>query len=359
MKRTIPVTVLVVGLAVLVVHGLRAFWPRVPLDSALSDPDTPPTSLVCSGHIDSRHGMLILQPARAGRVVQVLAREKQSVRKDAPLLQLDDRSAKLREQEATLAVQAAEVQLSKAKGGLIQYQAKRAEAEAAIDAARIKLRGAEQSLSAAEKLLKSGSGEPGWVDTARDQRDAANSLVKIEQNKLAELKAVDPDLDVKLAQLQLERGQVQLRRARQELEEHVLKAPADGTVLRVQAQEGDLAGPTSPRSAVWLAPAGAWIVRAEVSQEFAGSVREGLQVRVEDEASSGVLAKGRIAGVSDWFLPRRQFNPLPTSVNTGLTLEYVIDLDEGHAQLRLGQRVRVRVLTKPAAGGESGDRRSD
>jgi len=112
----------------------------------------------------------------------------------------------------------------------------------------------------------------------------------------------------------------------------------------VQAQEGDLVAPTSPRPAVWLAPAGVWIVRAEISQEFAGRVQAGLDVQVEDEASAGLLAKGRIADVSEWFLPRRQFSALPTSINTGLTLEFVVDLPDEHAQLRLGQRVRVRIL---------------
>jgi hypothetical protein len=108
-------------------------------------------------------------------------------------------------------------------------------------------------------------------------------------------------------------------------------------------------GPTSPRPAVWLAPAGAWIVQAEVSQEFAGAVQEGLDVQVEDEASARLLATGRVADVSDWFLPRRQFSALPTAVNTGLTLECVIDLQEEHAQVRLGQHVRVRILADQPA----------
>ena len=73
-------------------------------------------------------------------------------------------------------------------------------------------------------------------------------------------------------------------------------------------------------------------------------------MQVEDEASGTLLAKGTIAEVSDWFLPRRQVSALPTGINTGLTLECVIDLDEGHAHLRLGQRVRVRILADQAAG---------
>src|SRR5262249_44468011 len=146
------------------------------------------------------------------------------------------------------------------------------------------------------------------------------------------------------------RSQAQLERARQEREEYLLQAPVNGLVLRVQVKAGDLVGPTSSRPAVWLPPEGASIIRAEVSQELAARVLEGLEVQVEDGASASVLAKGTIAELSDWFLPRRQFSALPTSINTDLTLECVIDLKEGHAPLRLGQRVRVRVLANQAVG---------
>jgi hypothetical protein len=91
-----------------------------------------------------------------------------------------------------------------------------------------------------------------------------------------------------------------------------------------------------------------------VSQEFAGRVRQGLVVHVEDEDGAGVLAEGRIADVSNWFLPRRQLSTHPTGVNTGLTLECVIDLREEHGLLRLGQRVRVRVLADQQAGDVAG-----
>ena len=126
----------------------------------------------------------------------------------------------------------------------------------------------------------------------------------------------------------------------------VLKAPAAGTVVRLYVQEGDLAAPTAPKPAVCLVPVGEWIVRTEVAQEFADRVRAGLAVQVEDEASGAVLARGRIAQVADGFLPRRQLSLEPTGVNTGLVVEAIVALDDSHATLRLGQRVRVRVLAQ-------------
>ncbi len=95
-----------------------------------------------------------------------------------------------------------------------------------------------------------------------------------------------------------------------------------------------------------MVPAGGWVVRAEVPQEFADRVRDGLAVQVEDETGGPALARVRLAAVSDWFLPRRQFNPLPAGVNTGLTLECVVELQAGQERLRFGQRVRVRVLAE-------------
>lgn len=344
MTRMLRTSVLVVGLAALAVFGLVRFWPHPPLDAALSTPDAPPTRLVCYGYVDNREGPLLLQPARPGRVLRLYAKEKQAVSKDTPLVQIDDHQAKLQEQEAALAVQAAQLQLGKATDGVKQYQAKRAQAEAGLEAAHCKVQAAEHALARREELVKHKFASEIELEVGRAQLSEARALVRVEQNRLAEVQAADPQVEVNLAQLHLERSTAQLERARQDREEYLLRAPVGGQVLRVQAQEGDLIGPTSPRPAVWLAPEGAWIVRAEVSQEFSGRVQAGQAVQVEDEASGGLLATGIITEISDWFLPRRQFSALPTSVNTGLALECVIDLNAGHALLRLGQRVRVRVL---------------
>jgi multidrug resistance efflux pump len=247
-------------------------------------------------------------------------------------------------------VEAAQLQLAKAQDGVKQYQAKRAQADAAVRAARAKSAAIEHSLALEQGFLDRGLSNKNRLDAARAQLDAANFLVEVEQNKIAELQATEPEMEVNLARIQVSRSQSQLERARRERGEYILHAPVSGLVLRVQAQEGDLLGPTSSRPAVWLSPEGAWIVRAEVSQEFAGLVKEGLTVQIEDEANAQLLGDGTITETSDWFLPRRQLNLLPTSVNTGLTMDCVVEIKNGHAQLRLGQHVRVRVLADYRAG---------
>lgn len=345
MKRA-TLVLAVVGLVVLGGIGLVIAWPRAPLDATLLGAPAAPARLVCHGYVDCRHGPLVLLPTRAGRVVQLFVREGQTVSKDAPLLQLDDRLVKRYEEEAALAVQAARLKVVQAQNGQKQYQAKHAQAVAALQLAEDRQRAAEHFLSVKQDLYKDGVGNPGLLQLARDQVNDAKSLVTVEQNKLAELNAVDPKLDLKLAQLQVERSEAQLRRAGEEREELLLKAPAAATILRLAVQEGDLVGPTAPRPALLLAPVGEWVVRGEVSQEFADRVRAGLPVQVEDEGSSALLATGQVAEVADSFLPRRQMSAEATAINTGLVLECVITLAQGHAPLRFGQRVRVRFLAE-------------
>ena len=337
-------TILIAVLAVLAFAGLVLVWPQAPLDSALASPAAPRALLVCYGYVDSPQGPLLLLPARAGRVIQVLVKEKQKVYKDTPLVQLDDGPVQVQGQQAMLAIEAAQLELTKARNGLKQYQARQGQEEAALEAASVKLQSAEHYLAVSEQMEKDGLAGKGRLDLIRDQRNEAKVLLKAKQNKLTELRAVDPELEVKLAQVHLQRAQAQLSQVRQEHEEYVLKAPVEGTILRVYAQEGDLLSPNSPRPAIWLSPGGHSIVRAEVSQEFAGRVQQGLHVQVEDEASARMLARGWVSEVTDWFLPRRQFSTQPTSINTGFTIECVIGLNPDHSPLRLGQRVRVRIL---------------
>jgi multidrug resistance efflux pump len=341
--------VLLAGMALLAIMGPVLFWPQAPLDSAPTSPEPPRARLVCYGYIDCQQGQIFLQSGRVGRVTRVLVKEGQAVSKGSLLLQMDDQQVKLQEEEAALSVQGAKLQLAKAKDGVKQFSARRAEAEAALAAARSKVEAAQCTLARKEELVKLDVVNHAEVDVSRAQLDEAKALVSAEQNRLWELDAVNPETEVRLAQVQLDRSHAEIERPTEERRQYQLRSPVDGVVLRMDAQEGDLLAPTSPRAALWLAPKGERIVRAEVPQEFAAQVRAGLPAQVEDEASGTLLARGNIRTVSDWILPRRQFGASPTSVNTGQTLECVISLQDQHGRLRLGQRVRVRVLAESPA----------
>lgn len=353
-KIRLALMVLCAGAAV---YGLAVGLPRLArvAERAAAGPVETPSApgeaplAVCYGVVDCRNGPLALLPLRPGRVVEIHVREGQRVTKGTPLLQIDDRLAQSRKEEAELGVRASELILAKAKNGLVQYEAKVAQQKAAIEVVGFKMPLAEAFLLAKEKLFKDGIVNQSEVEAARSQIDELKALERVEKQKMVELKAVDPQLEVDLAQVQLDRSRQTAEQAKLDLDEHVLRAPLDAEVLRVMAQKGDLQSPQAGRPAFLLVPQGPFIVRAEVSQEFAPRIRPEVPVVVEDEASVKPLAKGTIREVGEAFLPRRLMGLEPNRINTGLVLEIIVDLNPGETEkdaprLRIGQRVRVRVL---------------
>jgi hypothetical protein len=85
------------------------------------------------------------------------------------------------------------------------------------------------------------------------------------------------------------------------------------------------------------------LVRAEVEQEFAGSVQAGQGAWVEDDSRSGSTWRGRVLRVSDWYSQRRVVMPEPQNFQDVRTVECLVSLEPGQPPLRIGQRVRVHI----------------
>src|SRR5438045_2425400 len=97
------------GVALLLVSLAGTGWVVYPSWShtqPLQPPDEPMEHVDCFGHVDVEGGVVSLYPAQLGRVVKVEVHENQEVKKDAVLICLDDRLAKLRVREAEAALEA-------------------------------------------------------------------------------------------------------------------------------------------------------------------------------------------------------------------------------------------------------------
>jgi multidrug resistance efflux pump len=159
--------------------------------------------------------------------------------------------------------------------------------------------------------------------------------------KLTELELNDPEAGVKRARAELDARQAQVDEARTALEEYALKAPADGTVLRVLVSPGDVQGVQPKQPAVLFCPDGRRIIRAEAEQEFARDVAIGQAASIRDDSSGDGNWAGHVTRISPWYTQRRSVIPEPLQFNDARTLECIIELDSPPAPLRIGQRVRV------------------
>jgi multidrug resistance efflux pump len=307
-------------------------------------------ALHCLGHVDVPDGVSFPYPAAAGRVVEVKVREGQAVKAGDVLYRVDDRVRREDFDRAQNAVATARIGEDRAANAGKKHEQLVAAQEQAVEAARSELDAAQIGLDRKRALYEKNNLVKEDVDAAEKLRDKARAGVKGEEAKLAALKLAANDIagDAKLAAADVLDKQKVLAKAQLALDECVVKAPADGSVLRLDLRAGDLLPPEPKAPPLIFCPAGPRVVRAEVEQEWAGRVQEGQVASIEDDTANGSGPKwtGRVVRVGDWMAHRRSILPDPSQFHDIRTLECIIELDPGQAPLRIGQRVRV-ALSNP------------
>jgi multidrug resistance efflux pump len=342
---------LFVGAVTLIASTVGAIWvhnrshAELPT-SVVSDSLKP--ALVCFGYVDGPAGVTSLAPLVAGRVTQVEVQENEPVKAGAVLIRLDDRLAQFRLGQVQASLLAAREQLAQARKLPQQQQIKRAEQRAVIDAVQHRIDGARTVLARKRRQAEKEVLSPTEVDAAESLVHELEALYQVETGKLRELELIDPDAGVRQAQADVDAKEAQLNEARTAAEEYTLKAPADGTVLRVLVGRGDVVGTPAKQPAVIFCAAGRRIVRAEVEQEFARGLAISQAASIRDDSTGEGNWAGHVIRISDWYTQRRSVMPEALQYNDARTLECIIELDAGQPVLRIGQRVRVTL--RPATG---------
>jgi multidrug resistance efflux pump len=307
------------------------------------------THVVCLGYVDVDGGVIALSPIGLGRVVDVPVHENDSVTADAVLLQLDDRLARADLEEAEAARTAAQAQLTEARQAPQRHQFLLTQQKAAVAAVHHEVVAARIAAERKQRMVQSDRLAREELDTALELAKKAEAAEQVEQARLDALALHDPNQLVTRAEQDLRAKNAAVEKARQALRECVVRAPVDGTVLRLLVSRGDVIGPLARQPALLFCPNRPRIVRAEVEQEFADRINLGCHVTVEDETSTaGRTWQGKAVHLSDWFTQRRTVISDPTALHDVRTMECLIELDSGQPQPRIGQRVRVKFSSEPS-----------
>jgi multidrug resistance efflux pump len=310
----------------------------------------PAAQLHCIGFVDVKDGVSFPYPVLPGRVVEVKVSEGVAVKAGDLLFRMDDRAQRKDVERAENAVAVAQVDVDKTANAREKHAEMVHAQEQAVDAARAERDAARIGLERKQELLKKDNLTKAEVDAAEKLLDKAEAALKGEQFKLEALKkdAGRIALEARQAQAEVADKKLLLDRAKLALDECLVTAPADGTVLRLSVQKGDLLAAEPKTPALIFCPAGPRIVRAEVEQEFAGRVQEGQMATIQDDTSSGngPTWTGKVTRVGDWMAHRRSILPDPSQFHDIRTLECIIAIDPNQTPLRIGQRVRV-ALSNP------------
>jgi len=145
--------------------------------------------------------------------------------------------------------------------------------------ARIRVRAAEQKLKAARERYDA------VIEGARRQDiEEARLRVAEAEAKLRGLRRSDRQREIAHAKSEMESARARVQWIRAQLDETVIRSPADALVERLDLEPGDLLPPGKP--VVTLLRTGSLSVRAYVSPAKLAQVRPGLKVKVRVEAAS-------------------------------------------------------------------------
>src|SRR5262249_6935319 len=131
------------------------------------------------------------------------------------------------------------------------------------------------------------------VDAAAEQVKKLEAGVAGQRARLRELELADLSLKIAQAEAVVAEKRIRLEQAQYLVEECSLRAPADGKVLRIHVNPGDVLSTQSKLPAVQFCPNTPRVIRAEVEQEFANRVALGQAARIHDDRIPGAEWTGK------------------------------------------------------------------
>ncbi len=309
-----------------------------------SDPPEIPDAITAHGFASGETGVVRIDPKQSGLVMEVVG-EGTEVEKGAVLLRTDNRLYAIKVDEAKAALRQAEELLKQAESLPEKLKTKEEQIQNGISALAAQKR--EKQAGFNERLEKAKREGLKIAEYFRESLEegikAVEALIKVEESKQKEIRQTNVASEIGQAQANVDAKKAQLRLAEFARDECIVKAPAHGTILKVNVRVGELFAPNQYESAIEFLPKGPLVIKAEILQEWGSRVRKGQEVVIEDDTYAGPTWKGRVKSLALQYAPKKRRVFEPFQLNDARTLEAIIEILEGDANLRIDQRVRVNI----------------
>jgi HlyD family secretion protein len=303
----IAVIVLVLGGGGFVFVSSQAKAKKESEAKAAAEVKPSPFAAVANGKADVEGGIIQVAARRAGVVSEVLAQEGDDVVKGQILARLEDDEPRLQAERA-----AAEVRQARAALALLEVQLSAAQRE------ERRMQGlATSNFVAAQKL-----------DQARDAVREAQAKIMAQQAVVATAEA-------------------RLNEARYDQELSIIRAPANGRIVRRYANPGAGASTLNVSNMFDLEPHAGRIVRAEIAEGALPYVAVGQSVQMSPESDPTKTFNGRVLRRAAVFGARKLQSDDPNERTDDRVVEVVVD--SSGAPFLIGQRVLVKFMRQQQA----------
>lgn len=295
------VLVVVIGGGVFFMQG-QAKAKKVEEAKAAAAVKPSPYAAIANGKADVEGGLIQVAARRAGVIREVLVQEGDVVRKDQVLARLEDDEPRLASERA-----GAEVRQARAALALLQVQLSAAQRE------QRRMEGlAPSNFVAAQKL-----------DQSRDMVREAEARIMAQQATVAT-------------------AQARFAEARYDRELSIIRAPADGRIVRRYANPGAGASTLNVSNMFDLEPQAGRIVRAEIAEGSLSFVDIGQRVQMSPESDPTKVYPGKVLRRAAVFGARKLQSDDPNEKTDDRVVEVVVD--SSGAPFLIGQRVLVKFV---------------
>lgn len=261
-----------------------------------------PYAAIANGKADVEGGIIQVAARRAGVIRDVLVQEGDDVVKGQVLARLEDDEPRLAAERAS-----AEVRQARAALALLQVQLSAAQRE------HRRLEGlAPSNFVAAQKL-----------DQARDAVREAEARIMAQQAVVATTQA-------------------RLNESQYDQELSIIRAPADGRIVRRYANPGAGASTLNVSNMFDVEPRAGRIVRAEIAEGSLPFVGIGQTVQMSPESDPTKVYPGKVLRRAAVFGARKLQSDDPTERTDDRVVEVVVD--STGAPFLIGQRVLVKFV---------------
>jgi HlyD family secretion protein len=261
-----------------------------------------PYAAIAAGKVDIEGGLVDVAARAPGIIREVLVQEGDKVVKDQVLARQDDEDTRLSRDRVSAQLR---------------------QAEAQIPILEVQLEAAIREEKRLERL---------WAEKATSEQIYEQAVDRTRQ--------LEAQLDAQRTSVNLVRAQ--LREANYQVELHIVRSPADGTIVRRYANPGSGASTLSVTALFQLQPDSMRIIRAELEERSLSFVSVGQLAEIVPESDQAKTYPGKVIRIAEVMGSRKLRSDDPSERTDERVVEVVVDATE--APVLVGQRVFVKFL---------------
>jgi HlyD family secretion protein len=347
---------LIVGFSSLLVAAIviYSFVPRASASAHMSPPapahtTAPAVTVASPGRIEGLSDLVNVGAAIDGVVQKIHVKEGQIVKQGEVLAEMECNDLATALQVA----QAESESLNQARARLLRGSRTEERQAAAQKTAAAQAVVAQTSaqLERMSTLYEAQEVSRLAYDQAKRDRDVAEAQFQQARRNEDLVNAGPVPEDLARADANLAAAQDRIKLAQDRLDKCVVRAPMNGTILRVHLREGESFALLAPKPLFTMADVSGRRVRAEVDEMDVGRVYVGQKVVISSDAYSNRSFTGKVSRVASIMGRKSVRTGDPAQKDDRDVLEVSADLDPAAKALPIGMRVTVQFLH--ATGGSN------